>query len=51
MTAKKSFNTKRLLGKKCRQNRPLPNWFRFKSDTTIRYNARRRHWRRTKLKL
>ena len=29
--------------------RPIPPWFRFKTDTKIRYNAKRRHWRRTKL--
>ncbi|KAJ1981233.1 60S ribosomal protein L39 [Dimargaris verticillata] len=47
--AHKSLIIKKKLGKKLRQNRPLPQWFRFKSDTTIRYNAKRRNWRRTKL--
>lgn len=28
----------------------MPNWFRMKTDNKIRYNAKRRHWRRTKLK-
>ncbi|KAJ3326192.1 60S ribosomal protein L39 [Boothiomyces sp. JEL0866] len=51
MPSNKSFKVKRILGKKQRQNRALPNWFRFKTDNTIRYNAKRRHWRRTKLGL
>ena len=34
-----------------RKNRPLPNWIRMRTDNTIRYNAKRRHWRRTKLGL
>ncbi|KAJ3326385.1 E3 ubiquitin-protein ligase bre1 [Blyttiomyces sp. JEL0837] len=46
----KTFKVKRILGKKQKQNRPIPNWFRFKTDNTIRYNAKRRNWRRTKLK-
>lgn len=51
MGAKKSLLMKKRLGKKQRQNRPLPNWFRYKTDNSIRYNAKRRHWRRTKLKV
>ena len=45
----KTFKLKMLLAKKMKTNRPLPQWFRMKSDTKIRYNAKRRHWRRTKL--
>ena len=40
------------------QNRPMPNWFRLKTDSKIRhfyiifrYNAKRRNWRRTKLNI
>ena len=40
---------KRKLARAAKQNRPIPPWFRFKTDTKIRYNAKRRHWRRTKL--
>ncbi|XP_018720186.2 60S ribosomal protein L39-1-like [Eucalyptus grandis] len=29
--------------------RPIPHWIRMRTDNTIRYNAKRRHWRRTKL--
>ncbi|KAI9349132.1 ribosomal L39 protein-domain-containing protein [Obelidium mucronatum] len=47
----KTFKIKRILGKAQKQNRPIPNWFRFKTDTKIRYNAKRRNWRRTKLNL
>ncbi|KAK4525119.1 hypothetical protein GAYE_SCF08G3024 [Galdieria yellowstonensis] len=49
MPAHKTFRIKKKLAKKARQNRPVPYWFRMKSDTKIRYNAKRRHWRRTKL--
>jgi len=51
MGANKTLLIKRRLGKKQRQNRPLPNWYRYKTDNKIRYNAKRRHWRRTKLKV
>lgn len=45
-----TFKKKMHMAKKIKQNRPLPNWIRYRTDNTIRYNARRRHWRRTKLK-
>ncbi len=32
-------------------NSPIPNWFRMKADNKIQYNAKRRHWRRTKLNI
>lgn len=51
MGANKTLLMKKRFAKKQRQNRPLPNWFRYKSDNKIRYNAKRRHWRRTKLKI
>eukprot|EP00842_Homolaphlyctis_polyrhiza_P005678 jgi/Hompol1/6110/HPOL_002227-RA len=47
----KTFRTKRILGKKQKQNRPVPNWIRFRTDNTIRYNSKRRNWRRTKLNI
>ncbi|KAL6933622.1 60S ribosomal protein L39 [Hanseniaspora guilliermondii] len=49
--AKKSFRIKQKLAKAAGQNRPLPQWIRLKTDNTIRYNAKRRHWRRTKLNI
>ena len=47
--AHKTLIIKKRLAKAQRQNRPLPNWFRYKTDNKIRYNAKRRNWRRTKL--
>ncbi|KAI9018320.1 ribosomal protein L39e, partial [Hyaloraphidium curvatum] len=47
----KSFKTKRILGKAMKQNRPIPQWIRFRTDNKIRYNAKRRNWRRTKLNI
>ncbi|ODV93360.1 hypothetical protein PACTADRAFT_46903, partial [Pachysolen tannophilus NRRL Y-2460] len=47
--SQKSFKTKQKLAKSQKQNRPLPQWIRLKTGNTIRYNAKRRHWRRTKL--
>ncbi|WFD36495.1 60S ribosomal protein L39 [Malassezia cuniculi] len=49
--SQKSFRTKVTLAKAARQNRPIPNWFRLKTDNKIQYNAHRRHWRRTKLNI
>ncbi|KAL3820709.1 hypothetical protein ACJIZ3_006614 [Penstemon smallii] len=37
---------KKKLAKKQRQNRPIPYWIRMCTDNTIRYNTKRRHWRR-----
>jgi large subunit ribosomal protein L39e len=49
MPSHKSFKTKKVLAKAARQNKPIPHWIRLRRDNTIRYNAKRRHWRRTKL--
>lgn len=49
--SQKTFRTKRTLAKKQNQNRPIPYWTRLRTGNTIRYNAKRRHWRRTKLGL
>jgi large subunit ribosomal protein L39e len=49
MGAIKSFRQKTRYAKKIKQNRPLPNWIRYRTDNKIRYNACRRNWRRTKL--
>ena len=40
---------KKKLGKKMKQNRQIPNWIRYRTGNTIRYNAKKRNWRRTKL--
>lgn len=49
MGSNKSFNRKLKMGKMIKKNRALPNWIRYRTDNTIRYNAKRRHWRRTKI--
>jgi len=49
--SQKTFKIKKILGKKQKQNRPIPQWIRMKTGNTIRYNAKRRHWRRTNLNI
>ncbi|GMM56676.1 ribosomal 60S subunit protein L39 [Maudiozyma humilis] len=51
LQAQKSFITKRRLAKAKKQNRPLPQWIRLRTNNTVRYNAKRRNWRRTKLNI
>uniref|UniRef100_UPI00398EC9A9 large ribosomal subunit protein eL39-like n=1 Tax=Pristiophorus japonicus TaxID=55135 RepID=UPI00398EC9A9 len=51
MPSHKTFRIKRFLAKKMKQNRPIPQWIRMKMGNKIRYNPKRRHWRRTKLGL
>eukprot|EP01110_Echinostelium_bisporum_P000639 TRINITY_DN11588_c0_g1_i1.p2 TRINITY_DN11588_c0_g1~~TRINITY_DN11588_c0_g1_i1.p2 ORF type:complete len:59 (+),score=14.36 TRINITY_DN11588_c0_g1_i1:25-177(+) len=46
-----TLTKKRKLAKKIKQNRPIPQWIRFRTGNTIRYNAKRRHWRRTKMSM
>ncbi|XP_011385191.1 60S ribosomal protein L39-like, partial [Pteropus vampyrus] len=47
----KTFRIKWFLAKKQKQNRPIPQWIQMKTGNKIRYNSKRRHWRRTKLGL
>ncbi|ANZ75733.1 BA75_02692T0 [Komagataella pastoris] len=49
MPSLKTFKTKQKLGKAQKQNRPLPQWVRLRTNNKNRYNAKRRHWKRTKL--
>ncbi|CAM9387970.1 unnamed protein product [Bubo scandiacus] len=51
LSSHKTFKIKRFLAKKQKQNRPIPQWIRMKTGNKIRYNSKRRHWRRTKLGL
>ncbi|KRX65008.1 60S ribosomal protein L39 [Trichinella britovi] len=51
MASHKTFRIKRKLAKAQRVNKPVPQWFRLRTGNRIRYNVKRRHWRRTKLKL
>nr|XP_054541354.1 60S ribosomal protein L39-like [Pan troglodytes] len=47
----KTFRIKRFMAKKQKQNRSIPQWIQMKTGNKIRYNSKRRHWRRTKLGL
>ncbi|EAT83478.2 hypothetical protein SNOG_09286 [Parastagonospora nodorum SN15] len=49
MPSQKSFRTKQKLARAQKQNRPIPQWIRLRTNNTIRYNAKRRHWRKTRL--
>ena len=51
MPSHKTLKVKKILAKKAKQNRPIPHWIRLRTDNKIRYNFKRRHWRRTKLGL
>ncbi|XP_061065390.1 large ribosomal subunit protein eL39-like [Eubalaena glacialis] len=51
MSSHKTFRIKRFLAKKQKENRPIPQWIRMETGNKIRYNSKRRHWRRTKLGL
>mmetsp|Transcript_83414 Transcript_83414/g.232198 ORF Transcript_83414/g.232198 Transcript_83414/m.232198 type:complete len:83 (+) Transcript_83414:1-249(+) len=51
MGSVKTFKLKKHLAKQLNMNRPLPQWFRMKTGTNIRYNKFRRHWRRGKIGL
>uniref|UniRef100_A0A8C9M2F1 60S ribosomal protein L39 n=1 Tax=Panthera tigris altaica TaxID=74533 RepID=A0A8C9M2F1_PANTA len=51
MSSHKSFRIKRFLAKKQKQNRPITPWIQMKTGNKIRYNSKRRLWRRTKLGL
>merc|ERR1712080_800485 len=51
MAAHKPIRVKLILAKKQKQNRPVPNWVRYRTGNKIKYNNKRRHWRRTKIGL
>ncbi|XP_037590437.1 60S ribosomal protein L39-like [Cebus imitator] len=51
MSSHKTFRMKQFLAKKQKQNRPIPQWIQMKTGNKIRYNSKRKHWRRTKLDL
>ncbi|XP_036902258.1 60S ribosomal protein L39-like, partial [Sturnira hondurensis] len=44
----KTFRIKRFLAKKRRQSRPFPQGIGTETGNKLRYNSKRRHWRRTK---
>ncbi|XP_057965283.1 large ribosomal subunit protein eL39-like [Malania oleifera] len=49
MPSHKTFRIKKKLAKKMRQNWPIPHWIHMRTNNTIRYNAKRKQWRCTKL--
>nr|XP_048305684.1 60S ribosomal protein L39-like [Myodes glareolus] len=51
VSSHKTFRIKRFLATKQKQNRPISQWIWMKTGNKIRYNSKRRHWRRTKLGL
>ncbi|KAL8568237.1 60S ribosomal protein L39 [Nucella lapillus] len=51
MGAHKSFRVKMKLAKKIKENRPISQWVRMRTGNAIRYDAKGRHWSRTKLKM
>nr|XP_048312073.1 60S ribosomal protein L39-like [Myodes glareolus] len=51
ISSHKTFRIKRFLAKKQKQNCPIPQWIRMKTGNKIRYNSKRRHWRRMNLGL
>ncbi|XP_023557174.1 60S ribosomal protein L39-like [Octodon degus] len=51
LSSHKTFRIKQFLAKKQKQNDPPPQWIQMKTGFKIRYNPKRRHWRRTQLEL
>lgn len=51
MGAIKTLTLKLHYAKKQRINKPVPWFARFKTGKVIKWNSKRRHWRRTKLKM
>ncbi|KAM9582717.1 large ribosomal subunit protein eL39-like [Trichechus inunguis] len=51
MSFHETFRIKRFLAQKQKQNCPIPQWICMKTGNKIRYNSKRKHWRRTNLGL
>uniref|UniRef100_A0A673V614 Large ribosomal subunit protein eL39 n=1 Tax=Suricata suricatta TaxID=37032 RepID=A0A673V614_SURSU len=49
MSSSPTFRIKRFLAKKQKQNRLIPQLIGMKTGNKIRYNSKRRHWRRTNM--
>ena len=49
MGRKQQLSIKKKYAKKGHQNRQVPYWIRLRTGSTIKWNNKRRHWRRTKL--
>ena len=52
LMGRRNLHIKLRYGKALKQNKPIPQWVRMKSENKnkLRYNYKRRHWRRTKCK-
>uniref|UniRef100_A0A8D2B1P4 Large ribosomal subunit protein eL39 n=1 Tax=Sciurus vulgaris TaxID=55149 RepID=A0A8D2B1P4_SCIVU len=48
MSSHKTLRIKQSLAKKQKQNWPIPQGIQIKTGNTIRYNSKRRQWRRAK---
>ncbi|XP_072828431.1 large ribosomal subunit protein eL39-like [Vicugna pacos] len=51
MSSHKTFRIKGVLAEKQKQNHPIPQRIQMKTGNKIKYNSKRRHWRRTTLGL
>lgn len=51
MSSNKSFRTKVKLAKAAKRNGSVPHFILAKTTNTIRWNYKRRHWRRSSLKI
>ena len=49
MGRKQPLAIKKKYAKKNNQNKQVPYWIRLRTGSTIKWNNKRRHWRRTKL--
>ena len=48
---KKTVGVKKRLAKACKQNRRAPVWITVKTNRKVFGSPKRRHWRRSKLKV
>ncbi|XP_036053900.1 60S ribosomal protein L39-like [Onychomys torridus] len=46
LSSHKTFRIKGFLAKKQKLNCPIPQWIQMKTGNKIRYNSKRRHWKR-----
>ncbi|XP_034357406.1 large ribosomal subunit protein eL39-like [Arvicanthis niloticus] len=51
MSSHKTFGIKKLLAKKQNQSCPILQWIWMKTINKMRYNSKRRHWRKMKTSL
>nr|XP_021512713.1 putative 60S ribosomal protein L39-like 5 [Meriones unguiculatus] len=51
LSSHQTFRIKQFLAKKQKQNCPIRQWIRMKIGNKIRYNSKRRHWKKMKLGL